>query len=149
MLLNLLAFATWVLYPAAPPWYVDQYGLGPVVLDAPSSAAGLSRLDDVLGIGIVKGYYAQSVNVFGAMPSVHVAVPTLVACVTAGMGWRWFLPALLFLGLMAFGAVYFQHHYVLDVLAGLAYGVLSYALAAGYAALAKRRRQRARQTALT
>ena len=134
ILLNLSAFATWVLYPAAPPWYVDQYGLGPAVLDAPSSAAGLLRLDDALGLGLVKGFYAQSVNVFGAMPSVHVAVPTLVACVTAGMGWRWFVPALVFLGLMAFGAVYFQHHYVLDVFAGLLYGMMSYSLVAGYAA---------------
>ncbi len=139
LLLNLAGFATWVLFPAAPPWYVEQYGLGPVVLDAPSSAAGLLRLDDVLGLSLVHDYYAQSVNVFGAMPSVHVAVPTLIACVMAGMGWRWYLPALVFLGLMAFGAVYFQHHYVIDVLAGLSYGLASYGVVIGWAAVRARR----------
>jgi inositol phosphorylceramide synthase catalytic subunit len=139
LLLNLCGFATWVLFPAAPPWYVAAYGLGPAVLDARSSAAGLLRLDDVLGIGLVQGYYAQSVNVFGAMPSVHVAVPTMVACATLGMGLRWFLPALLFLAAMTFGAVYFQHHYVLDVSAGLTYGVLSYALVAAFAAIRRAR----------
>ena len=74
------------------------------------------------------------------MPSVHVAVPTLVACVTAGMGWRWYLPVLVFLGLMSFGAVYFQHHYVIDVLAGMVFGLASYAIVTAAGAFAARHR---------
>ena len=36
LLLNLLAYATYLIYPAAPPWYVAHYGLGPACLDGPS-----------------------------------------------------------------------------------------------------------------
>ncbi len=32
--------ATYLLYPAAPPWYVLRYGLGPAQLGVPPSAAG-------------------------------------------------------------------------------------------------------------
>ena len=34
LIVNLMGIATWISFPAAPPWYVDQYGLGPAVMDA-------------------------------------------------------------------------------------------------------------------
>lgn len=128
LLVNVASMATWVLYPAAPPWYVIRFGLGPAVLNAASSAAGLARVDQILGIELIYQYYSRSVNVFGAMPSAHVAVPTAIACSLIGGDRRWCAGAVIFAGIMAFGAVYFQHHYVLDVLVGVAYGAIAVAV---------------------
>lgn len=118
--LNLLGMAIWFSFPAAPPWYVALHGLGPAELDAVPSAAGAARFDALLGISYFQSFYARNVNVFGAMPSLHVAYPTLVACLLRPFGARFFVPALAFAGLVAFSAIYLSHHYVLDVLAGAA-----------------------------
>lgn len=123
--LNLLGMAIWFAFPAAPPWYVALHGLGPAKLDAAPSAAGAARFDALLGVHYFARFYARNVNVFGAMPSLHVAYPTLVACLLWPFGRRIFASAVAFAILVAFAAVYLSHHYVLDVLAGafLALGV--------------------------
>jgi inositol phosphorylceramide synthase catalytic subunit len=122
--LNLVGWVIWLLYPAAPPWYVDQYGFGPVVQDAVSNPAGLLRLDALLGAPIAASFYAKSANVFGAMPSLHVAYVTLVACVTLPLGGKLRAFTLFFAGLIAFSAVYLRHHYVIDVVAGMVLAAL-------------------------
>jgi membrane-associated phospholipid phosphatase len=122
--LNVAGWIVWMLYPAAPPWYVDQYGLGPVVQDAASSPAGLLRLDALLGTPIAASFYAKSANVFGAMPSLHVAYVTLVACVAMPLGGALRAFTLFFAALIAFSAVYLRHHYVIDVVAGMVLAVL-------------------------
>ncbi len=118
VLMNVVGWGIWLVYPAAPPWYVDTYGVGPAVLDAASSPAGLSRLDALLGVPIARTFYAGSANVFGAMPSLHVAYATLVACLVFPLrgALRWATVA--FAVSMAFSAVYLRHHYILDVLFG-------------------------------
>ena len=117
---NIVGWVIWLLYPAAPPWYVDQYGVGPVVLDAASSPAGLARLDALLRAPVAATFYAKSANIFGAMPSLHVAYATLVAFVVMPLGgWLRGL-ALGFAVSMAFSAVYLRHHYIIDVVAGIA-----------------------------
>lgn len=126
LLINILGMITWIAYPAAPPWYVEQYGLGPAVMDALPSAAGAARFDDLIGVGVFASFYSRNANVFGAMPSLHCGYPTLVLCVVWRYGWRWRVPTGAFLALVAFSAVYLRHHYVLDVLAGFVYGVMAY-----------------------
>lgn len=122
LLVHAVGFSLYVIYPAAPPWYVELYGLGPARLDAVPNAAGLGRVDDILGIHVVRGLYAKSTNIFGAMPSLHSGLFALFPLVTWGLGLRWFIPATAVAAGIWFGAVYFQHHYVLDVLAGIALG---------------------------
>lgn len=78
LLVNLIGMFDWLVFPAAPPWYVAQYGAGPAQLDATPSAAGAARFDELLGVHYFADFYARSGNVFGAMPSLHVAYPTLV-----------------------------------------------------------------------
>jgi membrane-associated phospholipid phosphatase len=77
------------------------------------------------------GFYERSINVFGAMPSLHVGYPTVIACSCWAVGPKWRWPSLAFAGLMAFSAVYLQHHYVLDVVAGALYGVVAWGVVAG------------------
>jgi membrane-associated phospholipid phosphatase len=127
-LVHIANLITYLLYPAAPPWYVAEYGLGPAVLGVPSSAAGFGRVDQLLGIGVVHWFYAHNANVFGAMPSGHCGSAVLFALVAAGMGRKWFIPAATFAAIMCFGAVYFGHHYVWDVVAGAGYAVTGFAV---------------------
>jgi membrane-associated phospholipid phosphatase len=123
---NVLGFVTYFIYPAAPPWYVTAHGLGPAQMTAAPSEAAAQRFDALLGTHMFENVYGHSVEVFGAIPSLHVAYPlmaVLLAFRIRELRWaRW--PAVIYAAIMCFSAVYLQHHYVIDVLIGLAYGAL-------------------------
>jgi len=77
----------YLVYPAAPPWYVMSHGPGPAdPATAVASAAGAARVDELLGITYFARLYSRNPNVFGAMPSLHVAFPLLVACTLGAVG---------------------------------------------------------------
>jgi membrane-associated phospholipid phosphatase len=122
--LNLAGFVTYHAFPAAPPWYYHSHGCVIDVLARASEGPALARVDARLGIRYFGAMYGRSSVVFGAMPSLHVAYVLLVAL----EGWTVFtLPGRVasfgFFTLMCFSAVYLDHHWVLDVLAGIAYAV--------------------------
>ncbi|HEU4582604.1 MAG TPA: phosphatase PAP2 family protein [Polyangiaceae bacterium] len=119
LIVNLLGWMIWMAYPAAPPWYADAFALQGSTPEVASSAAGLARFDALVGLPVAASFYAKSADVFGAMPSLHVAYATLVVWAVAPLG-RWpFCAAALFASSMAFSAIYLRHHYILDVLAGM------------------------------
>ncbi|HEX8528510.1 MAG TPA: phosphatase PAP2 family protein [Cytophagales bacterium] len=119
LLVNLLGFAVYYLFPAAPPWYVQAHGFGFNPLTA-GSTAGLARFDQLLGTGVFASIYAKGSNVFAAMPSLHSAYPVVVLYfgLKNRLGWVNGLFAGVAAGIW-FAAVYTSHHYVLDVLAGI------------------------------
>ena len=123
--LNLGAFVAYRLYPAAPPWYFHAHGCVVVPATAASEGPALARVDALLGVRYFAGMYRRSNVVFGAMPSLHCGYALLVVLEC----WAVFGPkaralSLAFLLSMCFGAVYLDHHWVLDVLAGLLYCAL-------------------------
>jgi inositol phosphorylceramide synthase catalytic subunit len=130
LLVNLLGFATYYVYPVAPPWYVAQYGLGPARMDIHPAAAATSRFDLLLGTHFFAEMYGRGVDVYGAFPSLHVAYPLIAVWVAFHLReLRWLrAPAVLFFLLMCLSAVYLQHHYVIDVLLGIVYAVVTVAL---------------------
>ncbi len=120
---NMLGYSTYYWFPAAPPWYVAQYGLGPARMDTPASAAGALRFDALLGTHFFTGMYGRAADVFGAIPSLHVAYPLLSVLFAFSIGsLRTF--AVLFYLIMCFSAVYLNHHYILDILWGSTYAIL-------------------------
>jgi membrane-associated phospholipid phosphatase len=128
--LNLAGFVTYHVYPAAPPWYYHAHGCLIDVLAHANEGAALARVDARLGIHYFGSMYGRSSVVFGAMPSLHVAYALIVAI----EGWPLFSSAwrgasVGFFALMCFSAVYLDHHWVLDVLAGIAYSVTVVAVA--------------------
>lgn len=131
-IVNLGGFITYFIYPAAPPWYVTQYGLGPARMDIFPIAAGAQRFDIILGTHFFDQIYGRGVDVFGAYPSLHVAYPLLTALVTFQIReLRLFrAPAILFFILMCFSAVYLQHHYMVDILLGILYAVIAWLVTA-------------------
>jgi hypothetical protein len=128
-LVNVMGFVTYHLYPAAPPWYFEAHRCSIDLLTHASAGPNLTRVDAILGFPFFVGLYGRSNDVFGAVPSLHVAYPTLIIL----FGWHHLhrvgrALALLFLVTMSFGAVYLDHHWVVDVILGLAYTVATYAI---------------------
>lgn len=126
--LNLAAYAIWLVYPAAPPWYVAHYGLGPAVLTAAPEAAGAARFDALLGVRWFADYYGRNANVFGAIPSLHVGQTFLAVM----FSWRLRSLRLLMTGfwlLVMFSSVYLNHHYLIDGIAGMILAVAVWLLA--------------------
>lgn len=118
--LNVIGWCMWLTWPAAPPWYVDQHGLGPANLNIAASAAGGVRFDELVGLPLFEDLYSRSTNVFGAFPSQHAGFATIAAIFGYGStrSIRWF--TLTYALLMYFSAVYLRHHYIVDVVAGIA-----------------------------
>lgn len=120
LLVNLIGFAIYYIHPAAPPWYIAQYG-PEAMPGTPGSVAGLGKFDEMTHLGIFDALYARNANVFAAIPSLHSAY-TLIAFVysvryRSPLAWR------LILGIVTLGiwftAVYTSHHYLIDVIAGI------------------------------
>lgn len=121
---NILGFIVYYIYPAAPPWYIQDFG-NVFYAHTPGSEAGLQRFDDMFQVKIFQSLYAQSSNVFAAMPSLHAAYPVIVLY----YGWKNKLGKinLVFATIMAgiwFSAVYNSHHYVIDILPGIACAII-------------------------
>jgi membrane-associated phospholipid phosphatase len=138
--LNVAGFVTYHLYPAAPPWYFHAHGCAVDLLAHASEGPALARVDARLGIHYFAGMYGRSASVFGAMPSLHCAY----ACIVALEGWAVFgwvarVASCAFFALMCFSAVYLDHHWVLDVLAGVIYAVIVVMVARALTQVAVRR----------
>lgn len=118
VLTNFIGFIIYYLYPAAPPWYVDEYGFE-LNQNIPASPAGLSRFDDYFGIHLFHSLYSKNANVFAAIPSLHAAYPLLVLYygIKRKMGWMNVLFLIFLLGIW-FAAVYSFHHYIIDLFLG-------------------------------
>lgn len=122
LLMNVGAFATYHLLPAAPPWYFHQHGCTVDLATKASEGPALARVDALLGVAYFHGMYAKASSVFGALPSLHCAYPFLLVL----EGWRSFgrglrLAGVLYYLLMVFSAVYLDHHWILDALLGTAF----------------------------
>lgn len=118
LLINLIGFTVYYIFPAAPPWYVKEYGFN-LKFNTPGNAAGLLRFDSLLNINLFKSLYSKSSNVFAAMPSLHSAYPvvTLFYGIKNNLGKVNILLVVFMLGIW-FSAVYSGHHYVIDVMTG-------------------------------
>lgn len=120
LLVNLLGFVGYYLYPAAPPWYIQQYGLE-FIKNTPSNAAQLVKFDAFFNVPVFQTLYSKGSNVFAAMPSLHSSYPLIVIYygLKNRLGWVNVFFGVVVVGIW-FAAVYTSHHYVLDVLAGIA-----------------------------
>jgi membrane-associated phospholipid phosphatase len=118
---NFVGFSCYYLYPAAPPWYVADHGFI-VDLTVRASPAGAIRFDHLIGIPLMQGFYGKSADVFGAIPSLHIVYPFLATVYGFRLRrFRWI--AIPYFLLVCFSAVYLNHHYVLDIILGLAIAI--------------------------
>ena len=125
--MNVAAFVTYHLYPAAPPWYYHAHGCTVDLGSHASEGPNLARVDQWLGVAYFGGMYGRSSDVFGAIPSLHCAYPLLIfleGWSVFTVGWR--VASGIFAASMCVAAVYLDHHWVTDVFVGLTYGGLAF-----------------------
>ena len=120
-----MGFATYALFPAAPPWLAGRTGeLDHVTRSVGAVSAELPWFD----FGALFDRGSAYANPVAAVPSLHAAYTLLVALVL----WRFTRRARPLLVLyplaMAFALVYTAEHYVSDILLGFAYAVAAFAL---------------------
>jgi hypothetical protein len=120
LFVNLLGFAGYYIHPAAPPWYVMEYGFE-AVLDTPGNMAGLSRFDALVGLPLFHSIYGRNANVFAALPSLHSAylVIVLFYAIRNKCNWAILTTITVFMIGIWCTAVYTAHHYIIDVLCGI------------------------------
>jgi membrane-associated phospholipid phosphatase len=112
---------TFLFYPVAPPW-----------LESNLQSSGILRIltdsvDKNLGIPVYRTIYDfLSPNVYAAFPSLHSALPTLISLFAIKIWRKRALPILIFPFGVWFSAVYLGEHYIVDVLGGIAYAVISF-----------------------
>jgi inositol phosphorylceramide synthase catalytic subunit len=124
---NMLAFITYVAYPAAAPWYVELYGMTPGDFSITGSAAGLLRVDQLIGIPYFDKIYSSGAWVFGALPSMHAGVPALTLLYTLKLKMKRTSTVLaIHLVSVWTAAVYLRHHYIIDLLLGALYCAITY-----------------------
>ncbi|PYF77246.1 phosphatase PAP2 family protein [Pedobacter nutrimenti] len=119
VLVNLLGFVVYYIFPAAPPWYVQLHGFK-FIAHTPGNTGGLIRFDRFFNFSLFQSIYSKGSNVFAAMPSLHSSYPVIVLYygLKNKLGLINVFFAVVMIGIW-FTAVYTSHHYVLDVLAGI------------------------------
>ena len=129
LLVNLIGFAGYYIYPAAPPWYAMNYGFEPF-LDTPGNMGGLARFDELAKIPVFNGIYGRNANVFAAVPSLHSAylVVTVFYALQRKTGPLLLSVLILFMIGIWFTAVYSSHHYIIDVILGVLCALLGIVL---------------------
>ena len=114
----LLAIVIYVVLPVAPPWYVRIHGCT-IDTSALPSAAGLLRVDNLLGIRYFETIYTRNPAIFASFPSMHCAFPVAGLIVS----WRkatWVTRPIhiLYAAAMFIGSIYLDHHWTIDGPAG-------------------------------
>ena len=135
---------TYVLFPAAPPWYAAREGaIGPVVRGSSRGWLWLhvNKAGNLLREGQV------SANPVAAMPSLHTAYATTIALFVIALfrtRARWLV--LIYPVVMGVALVYLGEHYVVDVVAGVVYALVIHVVIGRWE---RRRSIRVRATAPT
>ena len=119
--LSFAGLVTYVLFPEAPPWMAARDGvIGDPIVRLPARGfvwLHAPQLRDTLDHAFRAGG-----NEVAAMPSLHVGFACLIAIFVAGRVRRRWWPLLwLYPALMGVALCYLGEHYVIDLLAGLAY----------------------------
>lgn len=121
LVLSFAGFITFLILPAAPPWYAAERGF----VDTEKI------INIIIGqIGwdwnLSKFYDSLNPNPVAAMPSLHAAYPWLTFLALRNyakkMAW-FFLPYPI---LVWFSVVYLGEHYVIDVIAGIVYAQVAF-----------------------
>jgi membrane-associated phospholipid phosphatase len=121
--ITLMAFLTYWLYPAQPPWLAGDLGeIGPVDKIVPTvwGHLGVRTAADLFETG------DGLVNLVAAMPSLHAAYPATLLLFFWRDGWRHRIGFGAYTLAMAFSLVYGGEHFVADILVGWLYAAIAF-----------------------
>ena len=126
LVMTYAAFAFFLYYPAAPPWFASNYNyIHGVQWPAAQAYQALvpHRYDNFDTFTI---WDKVSGNAVAAMPSLHAAFPWLVLLFAVkfyGRRGLWFLA---YSPVLWFSVIYLGHHWLVDILAGIAWATVCF-----------------------
>jgi membrane-associated phospholipid phosphatase len=142
--LAMTGFATYLLYPAAPPWMAARDGS---IGEANRTIGVTWQHVPITHFGSLFEKGTRYANNVAAMPSLHAAYALLASLFLWGVLPKWTRPLLVLYPLaMAFSLVYGGEHYVVDCLAGWVFASASF-LVVNWAFERRARRLRALEPA--
>lgn len=111
------ALITVLLYPSAPPWF------------GVNAQRILFQIDNAIGVPLYATIFVLiQPNPFAAFPSIHAAYPWLISLYAIKIKRIKALPILILPVGICFSAVYLGEHYIIDLLAGVAYATAAFFL---------------------
>jgi hypothetical protein len=137
--LTAMAFVTYALFPAVPPWMASEIGtVGPVtrVVGEVWSGLGVSAASAIWEHG------SAFSNLIAAIPSLHAAYPVLIMLFFWSSGWWARALGLAYSVAMSFTLAYTGEHYVFDLVLGWLYAGAAFGIVAAGAAIWPRLRER-------
>ena len=131
MLTNVIGVIGYYIYPAAPPWYYLSHG--DIFDPTMTGSAGLFvQFDDLTGTTIFQDIYAKGKNIYAAIPSLHASYPLLGLIYAHKWGYKAWTMFFIIMSVGTWvGAIYSQHHYIIDVVLGIlaalvGFGIISW-----------------------
>lgn len=123
---NIAGVCTHLLFPNAPPWFILLNGEhGKADYDTEGYAAGLIRAPLGTGAHVVTQGFHKSPIVFGALPSLHSAMAVMCFFFVCYYS-RWTISKIGLFGFVVlqwWATIYLDHHWRLDLIAGLIYAL--------------------------
>ena len=127
LILSYMAFFTYIIYPAMPPWMASNLGhIPPLAKIMDQVLASFSHPISVPSI-----YRFFGANLVAAVPSLHAAYPWIIFLFLAKKLKYWSILAMPYVLGVWFAVVYLGEHYVIDVVIGVLYATASYYLVTG------------------
>jgi membrane-associated phospholipid phosphatase len=117
IVLSYTAFLTYVVFPAAPPWWASMNGY--------LSGQPVNLTHSLLS----PNYIFATANALGAMPSLHSAWPFYLFFYCLYVWGRKALPVFILPVGVALSSIYLGHHYLVDILAGIGYAAVAFWIA--------------------
>jgi membrane-associated phospholipid phosphatase len=140
VILALMGFATYALFPAAPPWLASHYG------ELDPTTRSIAVIWGEIPIVHVNTFFEEGsryANPVAAVPSLHAAYTLLVTLILWRPAPRWWRLILAAYPLaMAFALVYTAEHYFVDILLGWIYALVAFWTVSRLAELLAERRLR-------
>lgn len=112
--------------------YEIIYGSALADYSIPGEAGGLLRIDAILGLDLYSSTFGNSPLVFGAFPSLHSGCATLEMLFVVYLCPRLKPVALLYVLWMWFATMYLTHHYMIDLVGGSIYAILTFTVAQNF-----------------
>ena len=139
ILVALAGFATYIMFPAVPPWMAGEHlvRVGNTYVKSPQGHVYLPGVKNLFNLAMGHWYNASQGTIFfgglhlhydkvAAFPSEHAMYPMLFFLFLRRQFGRLGYIALAYVGGIVFSIVYLGQHYVIDAVAGIAYAIVGY-----------------------
>ncbi|CAN5820812.1 hypothetical protein BH24CHL3_BH24CHL3_03960 [soil metagenome] len=127
-LMTYSAFVFFLLYPAAPPWLANSWGVVSGIGWPAGSVTATIDIAPIRSLDTFSIWQNASPHPVAAMPSLHAGFPWLVLLFAVKyFGWKGLVVVPYNIELW-FSVVYLANHWVVDILAGMAWATLAFAI---------------------